>query len=162
MCDCREERVILALNYFHQGYNCAQSVFAAFADVCELTEEKALKLASPLGAGIGRMREVCGAFCGLSLLAGDLFGNTSPNPEEKEKVFSLVQNMASAFKQEFGTLYCRDLLGLTPEHMAKETPRPGDRTATYYHTRPCERCVALCARLGAELVARTQEQGRPL
>ena len=100
----KEDRAVRALDYFHQGYNCSQSVFAAFADVCGLTEETALKLSSPLGAGIGRMREVCGAFCGLSMLAGSLYGNSSPETGEKEKIFSLVQSLAASFKQEFGTL----------------------------------------------------------
>ena len=78
MIPSKEDRAARALDYFHQGYNCSQSVFAAFADVCGLTEETALKLSSPLGAGIGRMREVCGAFCGMSMLAGSLYGNSSP------------------------------------------------------------------------------------
>ena len=106
----KEDRAAQALDYFHQGYNCSQSVFAAFADVCGLTEETALKLSSPLGAGIGRMREVCGAFCGLSMLAGSLYGNSSPETGEKEKIFSLVQSLAASFKQEFGTLYCLSLI----------------------------------------------------
>ena len=124
-----EYRAARALDYFHQGYNCSQSVFTAFADVCGLSEETALRLSSPLGAGIGRMREVCGAFCGLSMVAGSLHGNTSPDTGEKEKIFSLVQSLAADFKKEFGTLYCRELLGLTPEQLAGETARPGDRTA---------------------------------
>lgn len=87
MIPSKEDRAARALDYFHQGYNCSQSVFAAFADVCGLTEETALKLSSPLGAGIGRMREVCGAFCGMSMLAGSLYGNSSPETGEKEKFF---------------------------------------------------------------------------
>ncbi len=144
----REE---LALNYFHQGYSCAQAVFTAFADACGMTQEAALKISAPLGAGIGRMREVCGAFCGLSMYAGTLYGNTEPTPDAKQKIFGLVQAMAADFKEEFGTLYCRDLLHLTPEAMAADTARPGDRTAAYYAGRPCERCIAFCARMGAEL-----------
>ena len=46
-----EYRAARALDYFHQGYNCSQSVFTAFADVCGLSEETALRLSSPLGAG---------------------------------------------------------------------------------------------------------------
>ena len=151
-----EDRAARALDYFHQGYNCSQSVFAAFADVCGLTEETALKLSSPLGAGIGRMREVCGAFCGMSMLAGSLYGNSSPETGEKEKIFSLVQSLAASFKQEFGTLYCRELLGLSPEHLAAETARPGERTAAYYASRPCERCIAFCARCAAEQEAKAR------
>ena len=107
MIPSKEDRAARALEYFHQGYNCSQSVFAAFADVCGLTEETALKLSSPLGAGIGRMREVCGAFCGMSMLAGSLYGNSSPETGEKEKIFSQVQSLAPTYKQKFSTLYCR-------------------------------------------------------
>ena len=142
MIPSKEDRAARALEYFHQGYNCSQSVFAAFADVCGLTEETALKLSSPLGAGIGRMREVCGAFCGMSMLAGSLYGNSSPE--------------TASFKQEFGTLYCRELLGLSPESLAAETARPGERTAAYYASRPCERCIAFCARCAAELEAKAR------
>ena len=46
---------------FRQGYNCSQSVFAAFADAVGMTTEEAAKLASPFGAGFGKLREVCGA-----------------------------------------------------------------------------------------------------
>ncbi|MFR4417233.1 MAG: C-GCAxxG-C-C family protein [Akkermansia sp.] len=161
MIPSKEDRAARALDYFHQGYNCSQSVFAAFADVCGLTEETALKLSSPLGAGIGRMREVCGAFCGLSMLAGSLYGNSSPKPE-KRKIFSLVQSLAASFKQESGTLYCRELLGLSPDAYA-ETARPGERTAAYYASRPCERCIAFCARRAADLEAkaRRHENTRP-
>ncbi len=141
-----------ALAYFHQGYNCSQSVFTAFSDICRLSEKQALMLSSPLGAGIGRMREVCGAFCGLSLLAGQLYGNTIPSPEEKEKIFALIQHLANAFKQEFGTIYCKELLHLTDEQKNAEGTRPQDRSSAYYAARPCERCVAFCAELGESLL----------
>jgi hypothetical protein len=35
-----------ALGYFHRGFNCAQSVFAAFAEEVGLSEELALRLAA--------------------------------------------------------------------------------------------------------------------
>lgn len=99
----------------------------------------------------------------MSMLAGSLYGNSSPETGEKEKIFSLVQSLAASFKQEFGTLYCRELLGLSPERLAAETARPGERTAAYYASRPCERCIAFCARCAAELEAkaRRHENTRP-
>lgn len=54
-----------AYAWFLKGYNCSQSVVAAFAPQLGLTEETALRLSAGFGAGIGRMREVCGAFCGV-------------------------------------------------------------------------------------------------
>ena len=59
---------------FRQGYNCGQSVFAAFADVLGLTVEEAAKIASPFGAGFGKLREVCGAVSGMTL-SERLFGS---------------------------------------------------------------------------------------
>ena len=46
--------------FFREGYNCSQSVFLAFSDIYGLDEELALRIASSFGAGMGRMREVCG------------------------------------------------------------------------------------------------------
>lgn len=86
-----------------------------------------------------------------------------PGNRRKGKIFSLVQSLAASFKQEFGTLYCRELLGLSPERLAAETARPGERTAAYYASRPCERCIAFCARRAADLEAkaRRHENTRP-
>ena len=132
-----------ALHYFHQGFNCAQSVFAAFADQVGLSEKAALRFSSAFGAGLGRMRGTCGAFSGLCMVAGFCKGNLSGNPEEKELIFSLTRELAEEFKKEFGTLTCRELLHLDEEMEA--TARPNDRTSAYYASRPCERCVAFCA-----------------
>ena len=132
-----------ALHYFHQGFNCAQSVFAAFADQVGLSEKAALRFSSAFGAGLGRMRGTCGAFSGLCMVAGFCKGNLSGTPEEKEIIFSLTRELAEEFKKEFGTLTCRELLHLDEEMEA--TARPNDRTSAYYASRPCERCVAFCA-----------------
>lgn len=48
-----ESRVEEAVRLFESGFNCAQSVFAAYADIFGMDKEAALKLASPMGAGMG-------------------------------------------------------------------------------------------------------------
>ena len=65
-----EDRIQKAVELFKSGYNCSQSVVAAFADMYGFTEEQALRMAARLVGGIGRMRETCGAACGMFLLAG--------------------------------------------------------------------------------------------
>lgn len=132
-----------ALAYFHQGFNCAQSVFAACAQEMGLSEEQALRLSAGFGAGVGRMRGMCGAFSGLTMVAGHCKGNLTGEPQDKEVVFSLVRELADAFKAEFGTLTCRELLHL--DENLQESARPNERTKAYYDARPCERCVAFCA-----------------
>ncbi len=146
----RPTRQQTALDYFHQGYSCAQSVLAPFAGELGISEEQALRLASGLGAGIGRMRETCGAFCGLTLVAGHCRGNVCGEAGEKEKIFSLVREEAERFRCEFGSLRCRDLLHLEEEK--QEGARPQERSAAYYAARPCERCVAFCEARARELL----------
>lgn len=139
-----------ALDYFHQGFNCAQSVFAAFADQVGMSERDALLFSSAFGAGLGRMRGTCGAFSGLCMVAGFCKGNLSGNPLEKEIIFSLTRELADSFKQEFGTLSCRELLHLDEE--MESSARPNERTPDYYAARPCERCVAFCAQKAQDLI----------
>lgn len=66
----KEERIEKAVSLFKEGYNCSQSVVAAYADLYGFTREQALRMAASFGGGIGRMRETCGAACGMFLLAG--------------------------------------------------------------------------------------------
>ena len=141
-----------AIDYFHQGYNCAQSVFAAFAEELGLSAAAALRLPSAFGAGLGRMRGTCGAFSGLALIAGFKHGNLSPDPADKERIFALTRKLADEFRTEFGSLQCRELLHLPPD--AEEGARPSERTAAYYAARPCERCVAFCAARAAEILGK--------
>ena len=62
------------MSLFKQGYNCTQSVILAFSDVLEasgLADERLLKtVGSGFGGGMGRLREVCGAFSGCTMMAG--------------------------------------------------------------------------------------------
>ena len=52
-----EDRIQKAVELFKSGYNCSQSVVAAFADMYGFTQEQALRMAASFGGGIGRMRE---------------------------------------------------------------------------------------------------------
>ena len=65
-----KDRIEKAVELFKSGYNCSQSVVAAFADMYGFTEEQALRMSASFGGGIGRMRQTCGAACGMFLLAG--------------------------------------------------------------------------------------------
>ena len=54
-----QKRVEQAVENFMQGYNCSQSVVAAFADLYGFTHEQALRMSASFGGGIGRMRQTC-------------------------------------------------------------------------------------------------------
>ena len=131
---------------FRQGYNCGQSVFAAFADVLGLTVEEAAKIASPFGAGFGKLREVCGAVSGMTLVTGYLKGYSDPaDYESKKEVYALIRKMCAEFEKREGSIICRELLGL---RKGEDTAEPAVRTEEYYRSRPC---IGAC-RTAAEIV----------
>ena len=141
-----EERIALAVELFKSGYNCSQAIVGAFADLYGLTREDALKVSASFGGGIGRMRETCGAACGLFILAGLKFGSTdAKDSDAKAENYRVVQELAEKFKQQNGFLKCRDLLGLSEN--VKESHRPEERTQQYYERRPCSKIVEDAARL---------------
>lgn len=145
-----DSRVEQAVATFESGYTCAQSVFATYADLFGMERETALKLASPLGGGIGRMREVCGVVSAMALLAGLKEGNTDPaNEEGKEQIYLLTRQMAEKFKEKHGTIICRELLGIQG---MEESAKPSLRTEEYYNKRPCSRLVATAAGIVEEML----------
>ena len=140
-----ESRVEYALSLFKSGYNCAQSVFAAYADLLGMDTETALKMSSAMGGGIGRMREVCGTVSAMAMLAGLKEGNADPeNEEAKEHIYALVRHMSALFKEQQGTIICRELLGI--EGM-EESAKPSVRTPEFYASRPCGRIIACAAEI---------------
>ncbi len=128
-----------AVNNFKLGYNCAQSVFLAFAEDFGLDKETALRLSSSFGGGMGRLREVCGAVSSMFAIAGLKNGYTTSNDDNaKAKHYEFIQFLAEKFKSKYGTFICRELLEL-PE--GADSPIPSKRTKEYYQTRPCEAFV---------------------
>ena len=134
-----------ACDLFAGGYNCAQSVFAAFCDVTEMDKETALRLSSSFGGGMGRMREVCGTCSAMFMIAGLLYG-TGENFtfDEKSEHYKRIQELANQFKEEHGTIVCRELLkGLK----VTSEPTPEQRTEKYYKVRPCIKFVRTAAEI---------------
>ncbi|MGN0432137.1 MAG: C-GCAxxG-C-C family protein [Lachnospiraceae bacterium] len=145
-----ESRVKQAVELFESGYNCAQSVFAAYADLFGMDRETALKFVSPMGAGIGRMREVCGTVSGMSLLLGLKEGNADASDEEaKKRVYEKTRAMADRFKEENGSIICRELLGISGR---EQSAIPSERTEKYYAQRPCSRLVAGAAQIVEDML----------
>lgn len=142
----KTERIQKAERLFMSGYNCSQSIVAAFADIYGYTEQQSLLLSAGLGAGIGRMRLTCGAVCGLAVLAGMQNGATeSSDNAAKSDCYRVVQLLAERFRQEHGSICCSELLKLK-----KGTPlsfEASERTAEYYKTRPCVNQVITAARI---------------
>ncbi len=132
-----------AASLFLEGYNCAQAVFAAFAPSLGIEEEKALFLASGFGGGFGRMREVCGAFSGITLVIGHLFGYSDLSSPEKDALYPRIQKLGKRFEEACGSLVCRELL----KNKAEIGGLASERNAEYYASRPCLRVVEAAAKI---------------
>lgn len=94
---------------FENGYACSQAVFSALAPELDVSEEIALKIASAFGGGMSRQGEVCGAVTGALMTLGLKYGSTSPNDDDAIREAS--QELMRRFKEENGSLLCRELLG---------------------------------------------------
>ncbi len=149
-----EERAARAAELFREGYNCAQSVVLAYADIVEVEPELLATISASFGGGMGRLREVCGAVSGMSMLAGFISPcPTADNPTAKRENYALVQDFAEQFRLQNGNIVCRKLLGLD---CGREEPTPSPRTETYYRKRPCAEYVADAARIVGEYLKNNQ------
>ena len=143
-----------AESLFRTGYNCSQSVYAAFAEELGITVEEAAKKASPFGAGFGKLREVCGAVTGMVMVIGDLYGYDDPKDAAgKKKLYALVQKLCGAFEESEGSLICRELLGL---EKGEDLEEPAVRTEEYYQSRPCVKACRRAAEILEEYMSSAQ------
>ena len=141
----KEQRVELAKSLFKEGYNCAQAVTAAYADLYGFSREQALRMSASFGGGIGKMRETCGAACGMFILAGLKTGTVDPSDREgKAANYAFVRELAEKFRQENGALKCGDLLGLS-----KQTAPEGS-VLMRKPKRPCYMMVESAARIWSD------------
>lgn len=133
---------------FREGYNCSQSVAGAFCEEMGMERDQLFRMASSFGGGMGRMREVCGCVSGMFLVAGYFYGYDDPKAyEEKKELYGRIQELARRFREENGSIICRELLGLDGKDCS---PVPGQRTEEYYKKRPCGELAAFAARMLAE------------
>ena len=142
--------------FFRAGYNCAQATAMVFADVIGQTGDEVAKAMAGFGGGFGRLREVCGCVSGMTYAANFLCPSFHPEKMEERKAnYALVQELAGAYKDAFGSIICRELLDKKKE-MKAESPAPSERTAEYYAVRPCEAQVGKAAEILARKIATLQ------
>ena len=95
---------------------------------------------------MGRMREVCGAVTGSFMVAGIKCGYSDPcDRAAKSAHYALIQKLAADFKEQNGSIICRELLegaGCSGKCVGNV---PDERTAGYYKKRPCAELVKIAA-----------------
>lgn len=130
---------------FCNGTSCAQAVLTACGSALGLDEKMAMRLASGLGAGLGGLRETCGAVTAMSIIIGLRHGSETPmDAHTKALLYKKVQTAVADFDAQFGTHNCLELLKKASiEKQAGVAPEA--RTAEYYSQRPCAAFVRFCA-----------------
>ena len=106
------DRCEQAVGYHKKGFNCCQSVLAAFQDVIGLTETQCLTLGGGFGAGAGAgTGELCGAVTGAVMVL-DLLTPAAPAEIAgcKTKAMAQAKELQKRFAERFDALRCADLL----------------------------------------------------
>ena len=137
-----------AQKYFEDHCNCAQSVFAPFANRYGLALDIALKIATPFGGGMGHAGQVCGAVSGGLMAIGLARGISTYDREKKYACYDLAQEFQIRFRELYGEITCPGLLGYDigdPEELEKV------RELNLFHKR-CPKFVGDAAMIVEELL----------
>ena len=92
--------------YFEEGNNCSVSVFRALSEMSDENGKIDPGIAMGFGGGMGKNGLVCGA-----VSAGIMAIGLRAKGREKAEVYKLVDTFLTDFKEHFGTVNCRELLG---------------------------------------------------
>lgn len=149
------EKAVKAMDLFKTGYNCTQAVLGAYCEELGMDFDNAMKIAASLGAGMGRLREVCGAVSGMFMVAGLKYGYTDPKDYMAKTLhYKRIQELADKFKEQNKYIICRDLLGIS----GKDDYKPEQRTNEYYKKRPCVELVGCAADILEEYFKNDKEK----
>jgi C_GCAxxG_C_C family probable redox protein len=95
-----------ALSYFEEGNNCSVSVFRSLSEMSGDHGTIDPSIAMGFGGGMGKNGLVCGA-----VSAGIMAIGLQAKGRKKAEVYELVDTFLTDFKDHFGTVNCRELLG---------------------------------------------------
>lgn len=149
----RTERSDRAVELHLSGYNCAQAVLCAFADLIDIDERLLRRIASDLGGGIsGTHENACGAVTGMVVAFGLINGyDDISDADDKKRVYDTGRELVERFKEEFGTLTC----GVLKDEIAPKYAENRHMLVTCETPKPCSQFVAFAA---AVLEAYLKEQ----
>lgn len=138
----RTERVEKAIALHLEGYNCAQSVLAAFEDAAGADRKLLLRAASDLGGGISGTHGTCGAVTGMLIALGMIRGyDEAGDLGTKKRLYGEGQELIARFNELFGTTNCHELVSsVAPALKGVENP-----LVTEENAKPCTVFVASAA-----------------
>ena len=138
----------IALACLSKKFNCAQSVFYAFAEDVGMEKEPALKAASCFGGGM-RCGEVCGAVTGALMAIGMKYGSSAENDETGQyTAYKKETEFIKKFREKNGKIHCRELLGFEAR-TREDTQRIMQEGL---HITVCSKAIATAVELLEELL----------
>ena len=107
-----DDRVTQALEMMARGFNCAQAVAVACADLTPLSEEDLYRAAAGFGLGMGGMSETCGAISGGVVALGSAASASLGDTSGKSAAHEGARKLVARFREENGATTCWDLKGM--------------------------------------------------
>ncbi|MBE7004006.1 MAG: C_GCAxxG_C_C family protein [Ruminococcaceae bacterium] len=132
--------------YHERGFNCCQSVLAAFSDRYDIPEETALRIGAGFGGGAGT-GELCGAITG-AVMALDLIlgGDVTSEPVKAKRIaVGRAKELQKQFAEQFGALRCQELL-------RNEREEPSEAVKALGLTKHCAVMIASAVELAENIL----------
>ena len=117
------ERAKKALEYHKKGYNCSQAVACSFSEEIGVDEETMFRMTEGLGRGMGGMEGTCGAVTAACVIAGAKNSTVEMGgPGSKGATYKISKEIVRRFKEESGSVICKELKGVETGTPAKACP----------------------------------------
>lgn len=118
-----ETRVEKTIERHNKGYNCAQAVACTYCDLVGMDEESMFKATEALGLGMGGMEGTCGAVTAACVIAGAKNSTVEMGgPGSKGATYKMSKEIVRRFKEESGSVICKELKGVETGTPAKACP----------------------------------------
>ena len=112
-----------AIELHDKGFNCAQAVACAFAEEMEIDESIIFKMMEGHGLGMGCMEGTCGAVTAACVIAGAKNSTVEMGgPGSKGATYKISKEIVRRFKEESGSVICKELKGVETGTPAKACP----------------------------------------
>ncbi len=119
-----ESRVSDCAALHDKGYNCAQAIACAYADLVGADKKTLFAATEGLGLGMGGMEGTCGALAGACIICGlAKSGADLERPTTKGATYKVSRELVSRFAELSGATRCRDLKGVDTGEVLCSCPR---------------------------------------
>lgn len=133
---------------------CSQAIVSAFQNLLGLNDILALKAATGFAGGIARQGLTCGALTGGIMILGIKYGCSNLEDYDSfKKILPFVERLCSIFKEEFGSVNCRDITGMN----LMDSKQMEEFYVSGRHDRECAVVVGKTARMTAALLCEIEE-----